>query len=160
MGWKWSASNPQLLYPRRKIPRRRLHRRLDGLHRWSGHFAAEKNLLTAGIRNPIVQPVACLLCRLRYHEGIINWHLSQETTQPKGTSQIAMSAYILATLVGRLESNFESSYLRAQLSQSRVWQRFGLDETCSRDVADFKMAASKGIDCMLVLDIRFKFSVC
>jgi hypothetical protein len=35
-----------------------------------------------------------------------------------------------------------------------------LAETFSRDAADFKMAASKGIDCMLVLDIRFKFSVC
>jgi len=38
--------NPLLLYPRGKSPRRGLHRRLDGPHNWSGHFAAEKNLLT------------------------------------------------------------------------------------------------------------------
>jgi hypothetical protein len=158
------SGQPQIPFPltRGKSPRCRLHRRLDWPQPvWA--FCSREKLLTlleseTRLFSPW-PPFVPTTLPLR-HAGSVNWQLSQGTIQRKGTSQVAIGGYVISTFVGRLESNFVSSYLRAQLGQSRVWQRFGLDETLSRDVADFKMAASKGIDCKLVLDIRFKFSVC
>ena len=130
-------------------------------HSQSGHFVAKKNLFTllesdGSARGLLTVPTTLPAC----HAGTINWHLSQGTTHQSSTSHVALVGHVLTTFVRRMESNFESCYLRAQLGQSRVWQRLGLDETLSRDAADFKMAALKRIDCMIVLDIRFQFSVC